>query len=198
MAHKKNIFLNFCFSCMPGAGQMYQGFIKKGVSIMALFFGVIGIANILNVGEICLVLPIIWFYAFFDAINSNSLPDYEFAQLRDEFIIVKDTEDLRMSIHRFRMPIAIGCIAFGGYSLIKVFFDMLSDIVNIPEDVYWEISRWVNSNIPRVAIALLIIWFGMRLIKGKRTDIDNRESYDNGVIYGSMNDYEDNSKEDEE
>lgn len=198
MAHKKNVFLNFCFSCFPGAGQMYQGFIKKGVSIMTLFLGIIAIADILNVGELCFILPVIWFYSFFDAMNSNSLPDFEFAQLRDEFIIFKDVEDLRMSVHRFRMPIAIGCIVFGGYSLIKVFFDMISDMVEIPGDIYWEVHRWVNGNIPRVAIALLIIWFGMHLIKGKRIDINNRDNYDSGVIYGKMNEDDNSAKEDEE
>ena len=36
---RKNGFWNLCFSLIPGAGQMYQGFLKRGVSIMALFFG---------------------------------------------------------------------------------------------------------------------------------------------------------------
>ena len=35
MTKKKNGFLAFCFSLIPGAGEMYMGFMKQGASIMA-------------------------------------------------------------------------------------------------------------------------------------------------------------------
>ena len=34
---KKNRFLTFCFSMLPGAAEMYMGFMKTGVSLMSLF-----------------------------------------------------------------------------------------------------------------------------------------------------------------
>ena len=33
---KKSMFLTFCFSFIPGAGQMYQGYMKRGLSLMIL------------------------------------------------------------------------------------------------------------------------------------------------------------------
>ncbi len=38
MTRKKNGFLTFIFSLLPGAGEMYMGFFKQGMSIMAIFF----------------------------------------------------------------------------------------------------------------------------------------------------------------
>ena len=38
MKRKKGKFLTFCFSCIPGAGQMFLGFFKEGVSLMTMFF----------------------------------------------------------------------------------------------------------------------------------------------------------------
>ena len=31
---KKNRFFTFIFSCMPGAGEMYMGFMNRGVSMI--------------------------------------------------------------------------------------------------------------------------------------------------------------------
>ena len=38
---KKSNFLTFCFSMMPGAAQMYMGFMKMGTSLMFLIFLII-------------------------------------------------------------------------------------------------------------------------------------------------------------
>ena len=32
--YKRSGFLSFCFAFIPGAGQMYQGYMKRGISIM--------------------------------------------------------------------------------------------------------------------------------------------------------------------
>ena len=37
MTHKKSSFWRFLFSLIPGAGEMYMGFLKMGTSLMALF-----------------------------------------------------------------------------------------------------------------------------------------------------------------
>ena len=47
---KKNGFLTFCFACIPGAGQMYYGYMKRGLSLITLFcIGVgLGAASLLS------------------------------------------------------------------------------------------------------------------------------------------------------
>lgn len=50
MTKKKSGFLTFCFSLMPGAGEMYMGFMKQGVSIMAFFWLLIFFGGIFQYG----------------------------------------------------------------------------------------------------------------------------------------------------
>ncbi len=38
MTNKKNRFFTLVFSCCPGAGEMYMGLYRQGVSLMGLFF----------------------------------------------------------------------------------------------------------------------------------------------------------------
>ena len=52
--NKKNGFWTFCFSLLPGAGEMYLGFMKMGISLMAIFFALCGLSGILNIGVIML------------------------------------------------------------------------------------------------------------------------------------------------
>ena len=61
---ERNKFLVFCFAFVPGAGQMYLGMMKKGLVIMSAFWAVIAVAVMLNLGVLCVFLPIIWFMLF--------------------------------------------------------------------------------------------------------------------------------------
>ena len=62
---RKSGFLTFCFSFLPGAGEMYLGFMKMGVSLMSLFLGIIIASILLNLGIIMFAEVVIWFYSFF-------------------------------------------------------------------------------------------------------------------------------------
>ena len=44
---KKNRFLTFCFSLMPGAAEMYMGFMRTGTELMLFFLGMIMIPSFL-------------------------------------------------------------------------------------------------------------------------------------------------------
>ena len=45
---RRNGFFTFIFSFMPGAAEMYMGFLKQGVSIMAIFLLGIAIPNFIG------------------------------------------------------------------------------------------------------------------------------------------------------
>lgn len=45
MQKQKKGFLLFISSLIPGAGEMYMGFFKQGISIMTLFWAIIAIAG---------------------------------------------------------------------------------------------------------------------------------------------------------
>ncbi len=72
MIKKKGKFLTTIFSCIPGGGQMYMGFMKEGLSLMGMFFFILFLSSWLNIGPMLYVLPVLWFYSFFDAMNSRA------------------------------------------------------------------------------------------------------------------------------
>ena len=83
---KKSKFLTFCFSMMPGAAQMYMGFMKMGTSLMFLFFLIIILAMWLNQGAIAACCVIVWFYSFFQANHLAGLGDEDFDAVDDRFL----------------------------------------------------------------------------------------------------------------
>ena len=69
---KKNSFFTLVFSFMPGAAEMYMGFMKNGLSLMGIFALGFIIPVVLRVNDV-FILPVIvvWFYGFFHARNLN-------------------------------------------------------------------------------------------------------------------------------
>ena len=78
MTKKKSKFMTFIWSLIPGAGEMYLGFFKQGVSLMTVFCALLGISGFLQLAFLTYLAPIVWFYSFFHANNLNSLNDEEF------------------------------------------------------------------------------------------------------------------------
>ena len=60
----KSKFLTFIFSLIPGAGQMYQGLMKRGLSIMLIFTGIIAASIFTYLSAMIIILPAVWFYSF--------------------------------------------------------------------------------------------------------------------------------------
>ena len=54
---RKSRFLTFLFGMIPGAGQMYLGYMKRGVSLMGAFAVVLTIAAFLNIPVLTFLLP---------------------------------------------------------------------------------------------------------------------------------------------
>ena len=65
----KHGLLLFLTSCLSGCGQMYQGYMKRGLSLLLLFFAILAISGFLGMGALAFFLPVVWLYAFFDSYN---------------------------------------------------------------------------------------------------------------------------------
>ena len=90
MQKQKKGFLLFISSPIPGAGEMYMGFFKQGISIMTLFWAIIAIAGGLNISSLVIFLPVLWFYSFFHVHNLKELPEEEFYAIEDNYILHLD------------------------------------------------------------------------------------------------------------
>lgn len=176
MRYKRNGFLTFCFACLPGAGQMFLGFMKRGISLMAAFFGTIALAGSLRLDILLFAVPIIWFYAFFDTMNKNSLTVEELNELPDCFLWIED-EDLHLfSRQKSRTVIAVALIVIGVYSLLQMIWNLLGDVFGrLP---YW-VYEGIFYDIPRILFSLIIIIVGIYLIGARKPDrIEDEEGQD--------------------
>ena len=69
---RKSGFLTFCLAFCPGAGQMYQGYMKRGTSLVVLFMLIIMLGTLLNMTPVALFALVVWMYSFFDTFNIRS------------------------------------------------------------------------------------------------------------------------------
>lgn len=173
MPHKKNGFLTFIASLLPGAGEMYLGFMKQGVSLMTLFFGVIAFCAFFSFEAGVFLLPIIWCYSFFHVHNLNGLPDEEFHQIEDTYLFHLSEMEYSFQLTRKKeLIIALACVIIGIYSLWRVFLNILLDYVP------WEVYNYIYSItqfIPQTILSILLIALGIHLIRGKKAQLDKEE-----------------------
>ena len=171
MTRKKKGFLTFIFSLMPGAGEMYMGFMKRGVSVMCAFLGWIGICGVLQFGAGFYLAPVIWFYSFFSVHNLASLPDEEFYQIEDDYVLLHMDQIFRTDEwERGKVKfIAAACILLGGYTILTTIWHALWSM--LPDWLYDNLY-FIRNGIPRIMISLLLMAFGVYLIRGKKVQLE--------------------------
>ncbi|MBQ7918617.1 MAG: hypothetical protein IJ324_01575 [Lachnospiraceae bacterium] len=170
MKKKRSKFWSFWLSFVPGCVEMYMGFLKRGISMFALFVGIIAVAVFLNIGELMLVDVIVWVYGFFSARNLVHLEDSEIAILQDDYLFhVEGMGDLGSKLAgKYRSFIAVLLILFGSIMLLRVLISMLQGL--IPDFVLvWLYS--VSNYLPQLVIGVGIVALGMWLIRGKKQEL---------------------------
>lgn len=168
---KKSGFITFCCSLFPGAGEMYLGFMKMGVSLMSLFIFLMILGNMLNIDSLLRIGIIVWFYSFFHVHNLAGLTENEYMNTKDEFLFNFDKilDADKKNIEKYRKVIAIILILFGTLLLwqgIKAAFLPL-----LPDFILRVISRMENT-VPQILAGIGIIIGGFYMIKGKKEDME--------------------------
>mgnify|MGYP000849977665 FL=1 len=127
MIMQKKGFLLFLCSLIPGAGELYMGFKKRGVSMMAIFWGIVALACVSGLEWFALALPVVWAYSFFQVHNLKSLPEEVFYLQKDEYAFHFGyvLEHKREMLKKYRVVIAAVCILLGGSVLFHTFGDIL-------------------------------------------------------------------------
>lgn len=175
MKSKKNRFWAFVFSLIPGAGEMYMGFMKQGVSLMSMFLACIIISAWMRADVLILVGIVIWCYSFFHVHNLRFLPEEQFQAVEDKILVPFNSEDLKVDFHisnkKIRTVGACFLIILGASMLWNYLMDIVS--YYLPE-AFWDMYYNVCYDLPEVVVAVLIIWLGIRLIKGKKKELDEQ------------------------
>ena len=180
MKKKKSRFLLFCFSFLPGAGEMYFGLMKTGISLLSIFAVSVMVTGYIQLGVLMFVPFVIWTYSFFHANNMGAMNDEEFRRMEDGYLFgfgEKESGLKGFFAEKYRKAFAIILMVLGVTMLWQSFCRVLRHIFG--SDFYFEyISRYtgiISDDIPRVIVALVIIWFGVKLIRGKKEELDRLE-----------------------
>ena len=174
---KRNGFFVFCFSFIPGAVEMYMGFMKNGVSLFTLFV-LTSIGLMLDVPFISLFaagsIAIIWIYAFFHAWNMYRLNRDVLMGMEDRYIW-KEFElpgKIKIEEEKLRRVLAIAFILGG----VSVLWDNVIDcarelVISFVSENTWYRIYGILNNVPQTVLAIIFIYFGIRLIKGKKKEL---------------------------
>ena len=167
---KKNGILTLLFAFIPGAGQMYQGYMKRGLSLV-LMAAAIGMAAML-IPPVAFALLVVFMYSFFDTFNLRAQISMGTAP-EDDYLVHFDPQDKRLA--RMMMDshklVGWGLIALGAI----VFYNNI--IMRVLGDVMW---RWGQDNpvfraiylmldaLPQIVVCVALIVCGMWLVRGPK------------------------------
>lgn len=157
---KKNGFLTFIFACIPGAGQMYYGYMQRGLSIaMMLMLCVMAATVIEPLLFLCLV---IWMYSFFDTydlIRHMAAGEPK----EDSLLVLGNYEEIKKLIPQHNRLIGWGLIGFGVWAL----YDLLIGnwVYKILTNVLGYGHAWdIINGIPNLVVGGLLVFAGFKLL----------------------------------
>lgn len=176
MTNKKNGFWTFIWSLVPGAGEMYMGFFKQGLSLMLLTFLVCVVGSFFYMEFLVALLPIIWLYSFFHVHHLRSLPPEEFYMVEDKFLFLDNLGDAKQNWNiGTKKVVAIILLLVGGMMIWNIFWDSLSWI--LPDFLYNWIWR-IRDMVPRILLGVGILYLGVKMLKSnpiKKDIIEHKE-----------------------
>jgi len=141
----------------PGAGHLYLGYQKRGIQLMAAFLLSIYVLDLLRLGVFVFLIPIIWFYSFFDGLQKASRKDEE--PIDDQPIIPYLVNHQRW--------VGIGFIFLGAYFLLdRVFIPTLAP--QITEFFQIEVGRWYYEYFQILVVSIILIAGGIKLLSGSK------------------------------
>ena len=169
---KKNGILTFFFAFCPGAGQMYQGYMKRGLSLITLFCLFIFLGAGTGLDALIVGCLVVWMYSFFDTFNLRAQIMAEDAP-EDDYLVHINWEDQRMQ--KFMMDshklLGWALIALGAMVAYQ------NIIMRVLGDVMW---RWGQNNpffravylmldeLPQIVVCVALVICGVWLVRGPK------------------------------
>lgn len=157
---KKSLFLTFCFSWIPGAGQMYQNYMKRGLSLMCIFGVFFALGVMLETVIFMMPAWIVFAYSFFDTYNIRNLIGTDDA-IKDNFIF----ECIDIDKVKGNRLLGFGILLVGLYLLLN---NVLYGIVKETEVRFLiNFVRAFRMYFPSVIVSAITIGIGIKMISHK-------------------------------
>lgn len=157
---KKNGFLTFIFACIPGAGQMYYGYMQRGLSLITMFIACFIVGAIIN--PLAALAIIVWMYSFFDTydlVRHLAAGDPK----EDGLLLIDNFDDVKKLIPQHTKLVGWGLIGFGVWAL----YDLLIGnwVYRILTNVLGYGYAWdIINGIPNLVVGGLLVFAGFKLL----------------------------------
>jgi hypothetical protein len=151
-AGKKSKTLAIMLSVLPGAGHMYLGLQQRGLQLMAGFLFSFYILDALHLSIFLFLIPILWFYSLFDAMQHVS---------RHGVVEMKDIPIIDW-LKNYQKWIGIGLLVLGFYHLLDEV--VLGVFERLQPEL--QISYWFHRYFQVFVVTTLLISGGFRLLAG--------------------------------
>ncbi|EDL63119.1 hypothetical protein [Bacillus sp. SG-1] len=154
---KKSKSLATMLSIFPGAGHLYLGYQRRGIQLMAAFLFSIYIMDVMRLGIFLFLVPIIWFYSFFDGLQKASRYGKE---------PIEDVPVISYLVNHQKW-VGIGLVTLGVYYLLTnialpVLQPIIYEYMNV--DAFFWFERYVQTAI----VCILLIGGGIKLLTGSK------------------------------
>ncbi len=167
----KHGFFLFVSSCIPGCGQMYQGYMKRGTSLMIVFFGLFAVSVFLQIGAMAVFMLPAWLYAFFDSYNLRSRIADGFPPDDEMLFGLSDMDSARAAalFRKRHSLIGWGLVAIGCWTFYTLLTDWLFEFLGQFFYDTWWLQRILVYDVPRLVLTVAIIALGIWFIRGPKT-----------------------------
>lgn len=169
---KRNSILTFIFSLLPGGAEMYMGFMKMGVSLLAIFLLGFLFMSYMRLGDVFILVEIlVWIVGFFHARNMAKLTQEELELVEDKLIWddIMGVEGVKFNNAKAGKWAGIVLVFVGIFTIWEHFSYLMEELFG---DILGDWSYSLVYDIPRIAIAIVLVVIGIMLIKGKKARID--------------------------
>ena len=162
---RKHGLLLFIAACIPGCGEMYQGYMKRGISILTAFCAVFALAVFLEIGALAVLMIPLWLFSFFDSYNLRGQTDAQAESNPDAYLFgLSDMDSRRMSdlLRKRHSLVGWGLVILGVYVFYTTAADWVTDFFYQFFDAWW-IGRILSYDVPRLAVTVgiiaLVVWY---------------------------------------
>ena len=169
---RKHGLLLFIAACIPCCGEMYQGYMKRGISILTAFCAVFALAVFLEIGALAVLMIPLWLFSFFDSYNLRGQTDAQAESNPDAYLFgLSDMDSRRMSdlLRKRHSLVGWGLVILGVYVFYTTAADWVTDFFYQFFDAWW-IGRILSYDVPRLAVTIFIIALGVWFIRGPKTE----------------------------